>query len=277
MRRNKLNTPMYNAMKKHGVDKFTIEEIGGANNITELNYQEWLLIHKFNALWPNGYNMMEGGGSGGKRSKETIRKMSISGKEWHKNNINPGAKKVVNIETGETWESAAKCGKEHNMNARSLSSKLSGAIGNNTPFRYVGQEDIFMPPGGFIGHIGHSKKVVNIETGDIYKSAKEVVDRGLVSFTHSALKSKLNGTIGNNTVFRYLDSKNDKSKKWVGNLFTNNSRKVINIVTREIWGSIAKCEKDNKLKKSYLKDRLSGKCNHTHKTVNFKYLEVSDD
>ena len=42
----KSNMTIHKAMRKYGIENFTIEEIGGANNITELNYQEWLLIYK---------------------------------------------------------------------------------------------------------------------------------------------------------------------------------------------------------------------------------------
>ena len=55
------NTPLYNAMRKYGINNFTVEEIGGANNITELNYQEFLLIYKNDTMVPNGYNLKEGG------------------------------------------------------------------------------------------------------------------------------------------------------------------------------------------------------------------------
>ena len=64
--------PFYNAIKKYGKENFTIEEIGGANSIAELNYQEWLLIHKNNTLWPNGYNLKEGGDNKGKKLKHAL-------------------------------------------------------------------------------------------------------------------------------------------------------------------------------------------------------------
>jgi group I intron endonuclease len=86
-----------NAIKKYGKEKFTIEEISGANNITELNYQEWLLIHKNNTLTPNGYNLKEGG-KNGFFSKETKEKMSKARKgvtfsEEHKKKLSINKKK----------------------------------------------------------------------------------------------------------------------------------------------------------------------------------------
>lgn len=58
------------AIKKYGKENFTIEEIGGATNQTELNYQEWFLINKYNTLAPNGYNLKSGGGSKGKLTQQ---------------------------------------------------------------------------------------------------------------------------------------------------------------------------------------------------------------
>lgn len=52
------------AIDKYGKENFIIEEIGGANSFSELNYQEWFLIHQYNCVAPNGYNLKEGGGNG---------------------------------------------------------------------------------------------------------------------------------------------------------------------------------------------------------------------
>jgi group I intron endonuclease len=71
-------TALKSAIQKYGPENFTIEEIDGANSLSELNYKEWLLIHKFNSLAPNGYNIREGGGSRGKWHKDSIEKMKKS-------------------------------------------------------------------------------------------------------------------------------------------------------------------------------------------------------
>lgn len=63
------------AIQKHGPENFWIEEIGGANSLGELDYQEWLLIHQHNCIAPNGYNLKEGGGNK-KLSKETKERLS---------------------------------------------------------------------------------------------------------------------------------------------------------------------------------------------------------
>ena len=70
----RVNTYLSKAMKKYGKENFIIEEIDGANSLSELNYKEWIYIHKLNCLAPNGYNLKEGGRNG-KMSKITREKM----------------------------------------------------------------------------------------------------------------------------------------------------------------------------------------------------------
>ncbi len=82
------------AIQKYGKENFIVEEIDGANSLSELNYLETHYICKFNSLVPSGYNLSSGGGNkrthpdtkkklsealiGIKRSEETKKLMSIS-------------------------------------------------------------------------------------------------------------------------------------------------------------------------------------------------------
>lgn len=93
------DTYFYRAMRKYGPENFTIEEIDGANSLSELGYREWLLIHKFNCLAPNGYNSIEGGGARGAPSEESKRKNSITQKGeksawWGKKHSEETKKKI---------------------------------------------------------------------------------------------------------------------------------------------------------------------------------------
>ena len=74
LKKNKKCIGVKNAILKHGAENFKIEEIDGANNLTELNYKEWLWVYKLNSLSPNGYNLKEGGGNR-KLSEETKNKL----------------------------------------------------------------------------------------------------------------------------------------------------------------------------------------------------------
>jgi group I intron endonuclease len=65
---------IYNAIKKHGWDNFDKEWYEVPDE--ELNFYEEMLVALLGTLAPNGYNLMEGGGSTGKRSEETKKKIS---------------------------------------------------------------------------------------------------------------------------------------------------------------------------------------------------------
>ncbi|AGE57988.1 GIY-YIG catalytic domain-containing endonuclease [Paramecium bursaria Chlorella virus NW665.2] len=62
-----------NAIKKHGWDNFEKEWYEVPDE--DLNFYEEMLVALFGTLAPGGYNLMEGGGSSGKRSEETKQKM----------------------------------------------------------------------------------------------------------------------------------------------------------------------------------------------------------
>ena len=74
------NTHLQNAFNKYGMDCFSFNILNWATDQDELNRQEIYFIDEYNCLKQEyGYNLREGG-SNGKPSKETKRKMSISAK-----------------------------------------------------------------------------------------------------------------------------------------------------------------------------------------------------
>lgn len=155
-KRGGTNHPMYNAMRKHGVENFTITMIAWATNITELNYQERLLIHKNNTLWPNGYNIMDGGCKSGYIKK-------------HNSKIHV---KVINIKTGKTWCSISSCAVENDIHPSTLSRKIIGTRGNDTDFRILGKESLKKEWNDNNG-LMNAKRVRNKDTGEIFDSAAE--------------------------------------------------------------------------------------------------------
>lgn len=92
---------LYNAMRKHGVDRFRIELVATASNLDELNQLEDYYIHLWDTI-DNGYNMTGGGSFGytnpmhfGKskerhdevmRSEEVRSKISNTLKKYYKDN-----------------------------------------------------------------------------------------------------------------------------------------------------------------------------------------------
>lgn len=76
-----------NALKKHGSDNFSIELIAMCSDQDTANYLEICFIDEFNSI-KTGYNIREGG-SHGRASKETRKKMSLvhTGKHHSKETI----------------------------------------------------------------------------------------------------------------------------------------------------------------------------------------------
>lgn len=71
---------LYNAIKKHGFENFTITQVDSAESLEELNAKEIDWIVKLNCLAPNGYNLRMGGDGGGSPSEETRVKIGLAGK-----------------------------------------------------------------------------------------------------------------------------------------------------------------------------------------------------
>lgn len=59
-----VNRRLYDSMRYHGIDNFTVTLEFTASTIEELNLKEIELISKFNTIMPNGYNMTIGGDGG---------------------------------------------------------------------------------------------------------------------------------------------------------------------------------------------------------------------
>ena len=65
---------IYNAIQYHGWDNFEKDWYECPDK--DLNFDEELLVREMGTLSPNGYNLVEGGGSNGKPSEESKQKMS---------------------------------------------------------------------------------------------------------------------------------------------------------------------------------------------------------
>ena len=141
----KYNTYLYNAMRKYGIENFTIEQIDTANNIDELNNKEIYWIKKLNTKTPNGYNILDGGNGakGLHHSKETklILKQKSTGNTnaLGKHNISVEGKR--NMLLAHKGKPSSFKNKNHTLQARK---KLS---------------------------ISHSKQVMCVETKEIYPSS----------------------------------------------------------------------------------------------------------
>lgn len=68
------NSPLYNAFRKYGRDKFTIEVLCCVLSPEHLNELECYFINYYNTFSPNGYNLTTGGDCAYTRSEESREK-----------------------------------------------------------------------------------------------------------------------------------------------------------------------------------------------------------
>ena len=76
---------IYNAIKKHGWENFKKDWYYCPDE--DLNRHEELMVEVLGTLSPNGYNLVEGGGSRGKASEESKQKMRKPKSDEHKQSI----------------------------------------------------------------------------------------------------------------------------------------------------------------------------------------------
>jgi len=122
------------AIQKYGKDNFIVEEIGGANNQSELNYQEWLMILKYNTLSPSGYNLKHGGGSKGKTSNEVKAKISkkLKNKPSKFKDKKHTEQSKLNMSLGSIGQKSWPKGKKHDTD-----SNLKNAISNGGGKKFI--------------------------------------------------------------------------------------------------------------------------------------------
>lgn len=122
----------YKAIKKHGKNAFTVEEIGKYGNIKDLNNAEEYYIDWFNCLVPNGYNL-KSGGNNKTYSEESKKRMS----ESQSGEKNSRYGKIVSEETRKKMSEAKKgekhwmFGKHHSEESRKKMSKAHKGVPKN--------------------------------------------------------------------------------------------------------------------------------------------------
>ena len=160
--RSGANFPLYNAMRKYGIDAFSFEIIDAASNQEELDKKERLWVSYYDSQHPNGYNLTAGGAGtfdyhhtdDDKKRMSDLKKGVYDGEnnpfygkhhsaaqiekwrrerkgrrlteEW-KQNISKTRKRVpiINIDTGEVFESARHAARYYGKNP---DSGITGAI-----------------------------------------------------------------------------------------------------------------------------------------------------
>lgn len=159
------------ALKRYGIENFTIEQIDTAESIDELNELEFKYIREYDCITPNGYNQCEGGGNtfGYHHSDESKQKMSQNKKGKY------------------TGEENHFYGKHHTEEARrKMSESRKGRIIDDEWKQHLSEASTV------------KRQVQNLDTGEIFNSIREAAEYYGLKDTHISrvCKGKRNRTGG---------------------------------------------------------------------------------
>lgn len=116
---------LFRAMNKYGRDKFSIELLATCEDQEIANYLEISFIQKFDTI-ATGYNIREGG-SKGKPSLETRKKMSLARKEYRHSQ-----ETIDKMSSSQIGDKNHMYGKKHTIDARQKMSESRKGIQNHT-------------------------------------------------------------------------------------------------------------------------------------------------
>ena len=140
----KKNSLIGKAIKRYGIESFTIESIETVTTIEMLNNREIYWIKHFKCMIPNGYNQCEGGNNtiGYVHREESKQKMSEQRKgrtlseEWKRKIGESCQKKVVNLDTGEIFDSVKSASQKYNLKDTHISRVCKGKRKTTGGFRW---------------------------------------------------------------------------------------------------------------------------------------------
>lgn len=149
------------ALRKYGIESFEYEVIDTAKSTEELNKKEIYWIKKLNTMRPNGYNLCEGGNTtrGYSHREESKRKMSVT-------------KKKLGSMKGEKNHYY---GKHHTKEIRE---KMSKAWENEARRAKLKEQN------KNLDRTYQCRKVLNVETKEIFNSIKEAANKYGLKDTH---------------------------------------------------------------------------------------------
>jgi group I intron endonuclease len=113
--------PLYLAIRKHGPDVFSVTTLATAQDQTELDLKERILIRAYRAMSSCGYNCRAGGYSGGHLSEETKAKI--------------GAANIGRSRTPETRERIGAASRGREQSEATRAKRSAKAIGRKMPPR----------------------------------------------------------------------------------------------------------------------------------------------
>ncbi|MCF0126859.1 MAG: GIY-YIG nuclease family protein [Clostridia bacterium] len=151
VRFSKADRPIIRAMRKYGIENFEFEILkDNVETQDELDILEIQYIKKYNTQVDvgDGYNLKYGG-QGGKHAEETKRKIGEAqlGEKNHMYGktgaLNPSSIKVIELTTGERFDSAMLAASNFNVNFSHVCAVCRGERGSTGGyvFRYLDKQD----------------------------------------------------------------------------------------------------------------------------------------
>ena len=208
------NNHLLSAIRKYGVENFTVEIIDTAETIEELNEKEKLWISHYEA-YTCGYNKCFGGENtkgwkpsdktrklwvemrkgtmvgeknpnyGKKHSEEVRKKMSESRKGKLTGIDHPKAREVINLDTLEVFETLTSACEKYGITDGNLTSvckrRKRGTHGTRKKaggYRWM-YYDEYIEKGDIVGDTknNHFKAVINEETGEVFDTIKKASEQ----------------------------------------------------------------------------------------------------
>ena len=196
------------AINKYGKENFKWEIIDTANSLEELNEKENYYIGLYQSTnRKKGYNLKCGGNN--KFLDDTVKQKIGDAQRGELNHmygktgdLNPTSKRVKNITTGEIFGSSMECARELGLNFSHVSAVCRGSRKSTGKmvFRYLDEDGKVIEP-IIISKPKriNRKKVMNIDTGEVFNSATEAEIRYFgkkIGSINKACKGKHNKSAG---------------------------------------------------------------------------------
>lgn len=245
------------AIQKYGKENFKIEEIGGANSLTELNYLETHYIYKFNTLSPDGYNLSHGG------NNKTL------SREYKQNRQDVKEKNIVDTTTGDIYKNP-----EAVCNKFSISREvLMNNIHKRTSYCKNKKFDFLCNWDGIVtSKIKKTNPIVDIITGIVYLDKHDLSNK--LSISIISINENLRGVSNSCKGRKFL-----KLIDWDGKISNSVAiekpsfrKKVIEISTSRVFDSINSAAEEFKCSSQSITDNLHNRTNLVKYKYKFNYV-----
>lgn len=181
------NLPIDAAIRKYGIENFSITTIDHANSVDELNEKEKFWIKHYDCISPKGYNLEEGGRNS-RKSESAIAMVSAANKGRFIGEKSPRAKRVymfsLDGELLNEYGSVREAAREHKMSSSQIASSCRGEhfLGKGYIWSYSNTPNLDIPTksGKLIFFQGKTMtlKDWSIETGIPYGTLQARIYKG---------------------------------------------------------------------------------------------------